>query len=300
MIKYIDMLRDIYRFETATGVEDEKKSVKYIPELKMYQSILSNDMVKQRYYEVKAKLDEVEHGTEDGDIKAREETKPDEVQKHERTLEPAAQYIQVVKELSLKESRIFVEKRTETSCDKATFSYKNSKNAIRSYCRINGSKAMGYIYNEKHYYLMHRPSGDGGDGLSQKIEPEEDAVGYFQNYYESLCGQINEYEKDEQKKLADAAAAERRAAERRINPVFQKRLRKIEKRERVKCIRRKDFDAFDFRDTDISNMIFVECSFDNANFTDLKILDTLFVKCSFEGTNETGTIYERCEKIECT
>lgn len=310
MTKFNDMLKEIYSYEVKMKIPEKERIVNYIPELKMYSPKAGNDTIKQRYFEIKDKaayMEEQSGGEDITEPQEASETEDIEADKKENgqkylpeTAEPEPECINLTKELSLKDSRIFVEKIFESGSDRAVYSHKNMKYAIAGYCQLRTKKAIGYRYNDKDHYLMHR---DEGEKYSEKDEPVSGAVAYFQNYYEGICGRIEEMEAEEERKRieeerrqTEEEAARQRIEEQRINPKFQRCFKSLLKKSR-KCICGQDFTAFDFRCIDLNGIVFLYCCFDNANFTDLEIKDAVFINCSFDGTIEEGTKYSDCERI---
>ncbi len=298
MVKYIDMLETIYKYEALSNIKEEDRTVSYVPELKMYRlnKPLDNNGVKQMYFEIKSMSADNDQASESqtGMTAALEENIPEPSAPPAEEPEPV--WVQASKKLRLQDSIIFVSKILDEGAEDSRYSYKNFANALKRYLNIRGRKAIGYIYEGTKYNVMECD----GTKESSVMSSEECIIEFFHNYYKGiLCGEIAREEEERIKREKEEAEARERAAELRINPKYEKEFKKMLKKESIQCLRDKDFGAYDFRGIDISGLVFVGCDFSNANFTDLAISDTAFIRCSMSGIAQEGTVYSNCIRIDC-
>lgn len=300
MLKYVDMLRDIYKYECLTRTDETERTVEYVPEINMYKTELTNAAVKQKYFKIKNKLSEIENNEiplVNNEVLEITENIPEKKNDEIIVPEPAAQQVQVLKELSIKDSKIFVEKIRNNATDTAFFSYQNIKNALHNYMNIKSDKAIGYIYQGESYYILKKQEHNE---YSKATDRQNNALDYFQGYYEELIvEQIKKMEEEEILRKKEKEEASKRAEELHINPEFKKRFYKILKKDNLKCIVNQDFTAFDFRQINLNNIFFFNCVFDHADFTDLEIVNAVFVECSFIHTKEEGATFDSCRRIKC-
>lgn len=299
MITYTDMLAEIYRYECIHNM-NKSNTVQYEPEIKMYRlkKEMSNNEVKALYADVISRQEKERKENEGRFMEVSQEINSTDVQKEikVRNAEEQSVPVTIVKELSLKDSCIYISKQWDIGEEVSTYSYKNLKNALKRYIDIKGKKAIGYKYGNKLYPIMRN---DGNDGISYESRSKED-IEFFGNYYHSvICENVTEAEKQQIKKKEEEIQADLRASELRINPKYAKDYARLIKKEVNKCLRSKDFTAYDFRGIQLNDMVFIDCSFRNANFTDNEIANTLFIRCDMSMIKEAGTVYKNCEYIKC-
>lgn len=299
MITYTDMLAEIYRYECTRNM-NKSDTVQYEPEIRMYRlkKEMTNNEVRALYAEI-ISMQEKEKGQAEAVIKeVSQEINSTGIQEEIKTEEVKEQSIQVnvIKELSLKDSCIYVSKLWDKGEEVSTYSYKNLKNALKRYIDIKGRKTAGYKYENTLYPIMRN---DGNETMSYECRSQED-IEFFGNYYRSImCENILEAEKQQIKKKEEELQARNRALELRINPKYKKDYARMIKKECVKCLRNKEFAAYDFRGINLNDMIFIDCNFRNADFTDMEISNTLFIRCDMSMITDDGTIYKNCEYIKC-
>lgn len=299
MITYTDMLAEIYRYECTHNM-NKSDTVQYEPEIKMYRlkRDMTNNEVRALYAGIISKQEKEKGQSEAGTMELSQEINNTDIQEEIMAEEAEKQSIQinVIKELSLKDSCIYVSKLWDKGEEVSTYSYKNLKNALKKYIDIKGKKAAGYKYENKLYPIM---KNDGNESISYECRSQED-IEFFGNYYSHImCENIIEAEKLQIKKKEEELQASIRASELRINPKYAKDYTKLVKKEEIKCLRNKDFIAYDFRGIELNNMVFVDCNFRNANFTDVEISNTLFIRCDMSMITDEGTVYKNCEYIKC-
>lgn len=297
MITYTDMLEEIYRYECAHNM-NKSNTVQYEPEIKMYmlKKEMTNNEVKALYADIiskqekeKGQIEVMEVSQEINNTDIQEEIKAEGAEKQ-------SVQVSVMKELRLKDSCIYISKQWDIGEEVSTYSYKNLKNALKKYTDIKGKKAVGYKYDNKLYPIM---KNDGNDGMSYESQSQDD-IEFFGNYYRSIiCENIIEAEELQIKKKEEELQARERALELRINPKYAKDYIKLIKKEGIKCLRNKDFTAYDFRGIKLNDMVFIDCNFRTANFTDIEISNTLFIRCDMSMITEDGTVYKNCEYIKC-
>lgn len=297
MITYTDMLEEIYRYECAHNM-NKSDTVQYEPEIKMYRlkKEMTNNEVKALYADIISKQ-EKEKG-QIGVMEVSQEINNTDIQEEIKAEGAEEQSVQVsvMKELRLKDSCIYISKQWDIGEEVSTYSYKNLKNALKKYTDIKGKKAVGYKYDNKLYPIM---KNDGNDGMSYESQGQDD-IEFFGNYYRNIiCENIIEAEKLQIKKKEEELQAKERALELRINPKYAKDYIKLIKKEGIKCLRNKDFTAYDFRGIKLNDMVFIDCNFRTANFTDIEISNTLFIRCDMSMITEEGTVYKNCEYIKC-
>lgn len=297
MITYTDMLKEIYRYECTHNV-NKSDTVQYEPEIKMYmlKKEMTNNEVKALYADIISKQ-EKEKG-QIGVMEVSQEINNTDIQEEIKAEGAEEQSVQVsvMKELRLKDSCIYISKQWDIGEEVSTYSYKNLKNALKKYTDIKGKKAVGYKYDNKLYPIM---KNDGNDGMSYESQGQDD-IEFFGNYYRNIiCENIIEAEKLQIKKKEEELQAKERALELRINPKYAKDYIKLIKKEGIKCLRNKDFTAYDFRGIKLNDMVFIDCNFRTANFTDIEISNTLFIRCDMSMITEDGTVYKNCEYIKC-
>lgn len=300
MIKYTDMLKEVYLYELANNIPEDVRMVTYIPEICMYQSNVTNDEIRSRYYkiindreETERKLKEEKENIEEfsGNPKeqAEETVKPD-------ITEPLPKTVTLQRTLNLKDSKVIIAKFMNKHTDRSVYSYKNIKNAIDSYLSIECDKAIGYTYEGIDYYVVQK------NEQMQYSEPIDVLEGqeFFYNYYEELLyDTIRQREELRIKEEVKAIEAKQREEELRINPKFKKDFLKILKQSRDKLVRGKSFEAYDFRGIELKDIVFLDCNFSFANFTDLDIINVIFIRCSMENIIQDGTNYNDTDMIQC-
>lgn len=300
MIKYTDMLKEVYLFEMANNIPENLHMVTYVPEIHMYQANVTSDEIRSRYYKIIKDKEETERKLQEAKEDTREYSgsiseKTDEITMPDME-EPVPETVTVQRKLNLKDSKVLVVKLLDGNADRATYSYKNIKNAIDSYLNIGCDKAIGYSYEGNDYYVLQKNS----QMQYSEIEECGDKQEFFYNYYaELLCDTVKKQEELQIKEKIVAENAKKREEELRINPRFKKEFIKLLKDSRDKLVREKNFEAYDFRGIDLKDIVFMDCNFNYANFTDTNINNVVFVRCSMEDVINEGAKYDNVDMIQC-
>lgn len=302
MIKYTDMLKEVYLYELANNIPEDVRMVTYIPEICMYQPNVTNDEIRSRYYKIIKDREETERRLREakeniGEYSGSAKEKTDEVSMPDMAeAEPVPETVTVQRTLNLKDSKVIVAKFLNGHTDRATYSYKNIKNAMDSYLSIGCDKAIGYTYEGRDYYVLRKSMHVQ---YSEPVDAEEEQEFFYNYYAELLCDTVRQREELRIKEETEAEEAKRREEELRINPKFKKDFIKILKQSRDKLIRGKNFEAYDFRGMELKDIVFLDCNFNFANFTDINVINVIFIRCSMEDVIQDGTGYNNTDMIQC-